>query len=494
MNGNATKIDLVKLFFYLLKKSWILIICGVIGFCVSFWNTAYRQTDTYTASGTMYVYNGNPNLVNYQYTSTSDLNSAVQLMNTYMVVIKSNKVLDVVAERLAPDYPYITPAYISASLSMGSVAQTGVMQIRCRTDEAQKSSDICNAVLDVAPAEIIRVVGAGNIEIVDYATPPRFPDARGTMRKGMIGALAGMVAAGAVLVLLFLFMQKIESARELTEAYTPPVLSEIRRDKKEDVDPASFLLNKDSPMDKMESYAKLRMNLFYTLVGKKNHTIMVTSGISGEGKSTIAASLAVSCAMSDRKVLLIDADMRRACQGEMFHYDREEYNGLSDVLVGNAQWHDTLLVDETNGLDILPAGHLPPNPAELLESDTMKNLLEEMSKEYDLILLDSPPLNIVSDPLALAPVIAGALFVVRQGFSDHREIRKALISAEMGGLEILGFVFYGENLRQGNYYNRKYYRGYYHKYDHRYDTRGKAQDNHRENEKEESNQEGKTIR
>ena len=473
----TTSIDLVKMAFYILKRCWLLLICGAIGFGIFYWNTAVRQKDTYTASGTMYVYNGNPNLVNYQYTSTSDLNSAVKLMDTYMVVIKSNKVLDVVVERLTPDYPHISAGTIAGSLSMGSVSDTGVMRIRCTTDNAKKSADICNAVLDVAPAEIIRVVGAGNIEIIDYASAPKAPDGRNPMRKGMTGALYGIVAAAAVLAFLFLINQRIESARELTENYTPPVLSEIRREKQENVDPASFLLNKDSPMDKIESYAKLRMNLFYTLVGKDNHTVMITSGISGEGKSTIAASLAVSCAMSDRKVLLIDADMRRACQGEMFRYEGMDYPGLSDVLVGNIEWKNAILVGEQNNLDLLPAGHLPPNPAELLESDAMRKLLEEMSGEYDLILIDSPPLNIVSDPLALASAVAGALFVVRQGFSDHREIRKALTAAEMGGLNLLGFVFYGENLRQGNYYNRKYYRGYYHKYDHRYDTRGKTREN-----------------
>ena len=85
--------------------------------------------------------------------------------------------------------------------------------------------------------------------------------------------------------------------------------------------------------------------------------------------------------------------------------------------------------------------------------------------EYDMILLDAPPINIVSDPLALSKLSSGVVFVVRQRFSDHREIRKALISAEMTGLEVLGFVFYGEKLRQGRYYSRKSYRGYKN-YDH----------------------------
>lgn len=479
MNKRQT-IDLVKLALYILKRCWLVIICAAIGFGYMY-SRAIRQPDTYTASGTMYVYNANPNLINYQYTSSSDISSAVRLIDTYLVVVKSNKVMDVVVERLTPDYPGITAGQIAGTVSMGSVSDTGVMQVSCRTNDPQKAADICNAVMDVAPAEIIRVVGAGNIEIIDYATAPTRPDAKNPIRASLPGALFGAAAAAAVLALFFLLNQRIDSAKELAENYTLPVLSEIRRNKQESDDPSKFLLTDDSPMDTVESYAKLRMNLFYTLVGRESHTVLITSGISGEGKSTIAANLAISCAMSDRRVILVDADMRRACQQDLFHYDGKETLGLSNVLVGTCSWKDAVIHGEQYPLDHLPAGHQPPNPAEMLESQAMKALLKELEAEYDLVLLDSPPINIVSDPMALSADSAGALFVVRQDFSDHREVKKALRSAEMAGLNMLGFVFYGEKLRQGNYYSRRYYKGYYRKYYHRYDTRGGSYAKAREN-------------
>ena len=86
---------------------------------------------------------------------------------------------------------------------------------------------------------------------------------------------------------------------------------------------------------------------------------------------------------------------------------------------------------------------------------------------YDLVLLDMPPINIVSDPLALSTQVAGCLFVIRQNYSDHRDIRKALISAEMTGMNVMGFVFYGEKIDEGGYYRRKYYKSYYSRYDYR---------------------------
>ena len=482
MNRKTANIDLVKLLFYILKHVWLLILCAAIGAGFMYWRTAYCMQDTYTASGTMYVYNANPNLVNYGYTNTSDLSSAVKLLDTYMVVVKSNKVLDVVVEQLLPDYPTITADAIAGSLSMGSVSETGVLRVRCTTDNPQKSADICNAVLDVAPNEIIRVVSAGNIEIIDYATPPKSPDSRGTLRQAMIGAMAGAVGAAGILALLFLLNQKVDDTKELTDNYTLPVLSSIKREKEENEDPGMFMLNENSPMEVIESYAKLRMNLLYTLVDKEKHTVIVTSAISGEGKSTIAANLAISVAMSGKRVLLVDADMRRACQHDLFHYD-ENYNGLSDVLVGACSWKDVVLASNQSTLHILPAGSMPPNPTELLDSPAMHTLLKKLEAAYELVLLDVPPINIVADPLALSNWVAGGLFVVRQGYSDHRDIRRALIQAEMTGLNLLGFVFYGENLRQDGYYSRryhygkygKYYGNYYKRYDsNHYDTRGKT--------------------
>ena len=199
---------------------------------------------------------------------------------------------------------------------------------------------------------------------------------------------------------------------------------------------------------------------------KENNAVIVTSAIPGEGKSTIASNLAVSAGMSDRHVLLIDGDLRRASQREIFGYDKT-LPGLSEALVGSCTWQEAVLKDVREGLDILPAGDFPPNPAELLGSKAMSTILDEIKKTYDLVLIDMPPINIVTDPLVLSSEVAGCIFVVRQNYSDHRDVKKALVSAEMTGMDVLGFTFYGEKLHQDSYYSRKYYHSYYNKYDYR---------------------------
>ena len=148
--------------------------------------------------------------------------------------------------------------------------------------------------------------------------------------------------------------------------------------------------------------------------------------------------------------------------------------GLSDILIHTCELQDAIQKEIRENLDLLPAGHFPPNPAELLESNEMQQVLQQLEKDYDLILIDMPPINVVADPLALSESVAGCLFVTRQNFSDHRDIKKALIAAEMTGMNVLGFVFYGENINQGGYYSRRYYKKYYSKYDYRKRTEAAA--------------------
>ncbi len=469
MNKQRTSIDLVKLALYILKRIWLVIICAAIGFGYMYWQ-ARKAPDTYTAYGTMFVTNSNPNLVNYGYASTADFSNAVSLVNVYTEVIKTDAVMDKILEcrmedgqLLSQKYPELTAGYIRGVVSMRSINETPMTRVFCTTTNPQLSADICNAVLQIAPNALFDIVGAGNAKAQDYATVPAGPNGRNDWRKAMTGAAAGAVLAGALLVLLFLLNRRVEDADELTNNYTIPVLASVRRQPGDEENPDKFLLNDQSEMDLAESYAKLRMNLLYTLVGKEGHTVLVTSAISGEGKSTITANLAISMAMSGKKVLLMDADMRRACQQDIFKYDSKAH-GLSDILVGNTAFDTAVIPDIRENLDLLPAGSVPPNPSELLESQAMQDLLKQLEAKYDLILMDAPPVNIVSDPLALSKLAQGGLFVVRQHFSDHREIRKALIEAELTGLELLGFVFYGEKIHQGSYYSR-YYHGYkYYRY------------------------------
>lgn len=467
MNKKYNQIDYGRMLIYIFQYLWLVILCAEIGFATYYLHITRNMPETFTASGTMYVNNGNPNLSDYQYTNASDLNSAVQLIKTYLVVVQSDKVMDVVTERLIDAHPGITSSAVSSTLSMESVSETGVVAVKSTTTEPRLSADIVNAVMEIAPEEIIRVVGAGNVEILDYATVPVFPNKRNAVSLGLRkGATIGAGVAVVFLAFLFMLNQKVNSTSDLKERYEFPVLASIKRVELLRPTVDSFLLSNNSAMEIIESYAKLRMNLIYALVGSDKNTVVVTSSISGEGKSTIAANLAISLAISGKNILLVDGDMRRASQTDIFHIGKHSI-GLSDTLASRCTWQEAVYRGVRTNIDLLPAGHIPPNPAELLESLEMIKFLQEVGKCYDMILLDMPPVNIVADPLAISSVVSGCLYVVRQGFTDQRDIRKGLSSAELTGMRVLGFVFYGETIHDGSYYGYRYYRKYYNKYDYR---------------------------
>ena len=198
MNKQKTSIDLVKLIFYILKRIWLPILCAAIGFGYMYWRSS-KTPNTYTASGTMFVTNSNPSLVNYGYANSADFSSAVALVNIYSEVVKSETVMQKVLEYrigtvekdgvtqdllLSQKYPGITTGTIRGSISMYSINETPMVRVICTTMSPEMSADICNAVLQVAPAAIKDVVGAGDAKPQDYATVPRFANARQDQRKG----------------------------------------------------------------------------------------------------------------------------------------------------------------------------------------------------------------------------------------------------------------------------------------------------------------------
>ena len=472
MKKKANQIDLVKMLFFILKHLWLLVLCAELGFGAFYMYMTRRMPETYTATGTMYVSSYNPEYIDDEYTRPGDLSSASQLIKTLLVVVKRDSVMSKVADRVSETHPGIDTEMVSSSLSMESVSETGVVAVKSTTLEAQLSADIANAVMEIAPEEIVRVVGVGNVDIMDYAVVPVLPNEKKAVFSSLkYGAAAGAAFAVVLLALLYILNQKITDLRELKENYKLPILAEIKRLDSAKKDPEAFLLTNRSPLEVSENYAKLRMNLFYTLVEKEQKIVVITSSVSGEGKSTISANLAISCAMSGNNVLLVDGDMRRSSQSEIFKYETDK-EGLSDVLAGRCEWQNVIMKDVAQKVDLLPAGHLPPNPAELLESARMQQLLLELNDAYDLVLLDMPPVDIVADPLAVSAHVAGCILMVRQHFTTHQDLRKALNAAEMTDMNVLGFVFYGEHMHESGYYSRKYYRKYYKNYYSKRTTRG----------------------
>ena len=213
------------------------------------------------------------------------------------------------------------------------------------------------------------------------------------------------------------------------------------------------ILNDNSSFAVQEAYKTLRTNVRFFLRGDGCRKLCITSGAAGEGKSITLVNLAISIAEAGDKVLLIDGDLRRPALARLLVENATP--GLSNVLAGLADWDEAIRKDIYPNLDVLFSGEIPPNPSELLGSEKTQELIDEMSKRYDYILVDTPPVNVVSDACIAANLLDGVLILVRKDRSRKDDIKRAVDSLRLTGAKPLGFVLNGVLLD-----NRKKY-GYY---------------------------------
>lgn len=200
-----------------------------------------------------------------------------------------------------------------------------------------------------------------------------------------------------------------------------------------------------------EQYRTLRTNLEYTSLGTGLQTILVTSTISGEGKSTTAGNLAVVYAQLGKRVLIIDCDMRRPTVHQIFRLDTR--NGLSDILAKRVAIDNAIQHTQLENLYVMTAGIVPPNPSELLSAVAFKEMLQYVQKNFDMIILDAPPVMQVADSRVVATEVDGTILVVSCESSDRDEVVKARDQLTMTGTKILGLVLNRRAHRKDkNYY------------------------------------------
>ena len=215
-----------------------------------------------------------------------------------------------------------------------------------------------------------------------------------------------------------------------------------------------------------EAYKLLRTNLIFTLPdAEKCNVVGITSSVRGEGKSTTSINLSYALAATGKRVLLIDCDLRLPTVAKKLKLSVT--TGLSDVLLEPAELTNSLrAMPNQPNWHILTSGRIPPNPTELIGSSQMAKLIELLSKNYDYIIIDLPPVNIVSDALVAAPLLDGMMVVVRENFSTRREVARCEKQLALSGVKILGFVLSGVDGGHGRYkYKYRYKRGNKYGYD-----------------------------
>lgn len=223
-------------------------------------------------------------------------------------------------------------------------------------------------------------------------------------------------------------------------------------------------LHKNLEFTAAEQYKLLRANLSFTLPeDEKCPIIGVTSSMRGEGKSTTSVNLSYALAENGKKTLLIDGDLRLPSIAKKM--DIDGFPGLTDLLMGHAT-QDSNVFKPTflSNWYILPSGNLPPNPSELLGSRRMETALKALREKFDYIVIDLPPVNIVSDALTISNYVTGMLVVIREDYTEKKELEQCFRQLELSNVKILGCVMNGAKIGKGSYSKYKYKKYKYYKY------------------------------
>ncbi|WP_342461997.1 CpsD/CapB family tyrosine-protein kinase [Bacillus sp. FSL R5-0286] len=199
-----------------------------------------------------------------------------------------------------------------------------------------------------------------------------------------------------------------------------------------------------------EQFRTIRTNIEFTSIQTRLKSILVTSSLPKEGKSFTAANLAAVFAQQKKRVLLMDADLRKPAIHEYF--DLSPHTGLTNVLLNNCSLEEAILPTSIEHLELLPSGTIPPNPAELLSSSVMKQLFYEIEQQYDMVIVDSTPLLPVADAKILANRTDGSILVVLSGKTKIAAVKKSKEVLEGTTGKLLGAMLNGKKVKKGRHY------------------------------------------
>jgi len=315
-------------------------------------------------------------------------------------------------------------------------------------------------------AEAAQIAAVRVIEPAIAGNRPVFPQKRKTM---MLAIIAGLALGFGIALLLEYFDQSISNMDDIDSITKWNRLGVIpMRDTKDVInDPIEELIMVSDPNSPLaESYRSLRTNIHFANVDKPIKTLLVTSSIPGEGKTTVSANIAISHAMLGKKVLLIDCDFRKPRIHKIFNLKNNR--GLTNILTGDMTMSQVIRTEKlVENLHILSCGPIPPNPSELLASNAMKTLLTKLSEKFDMIILDTPPLIAVSDATVLIPEVDGYIVVSDINRIERPMLEQSKTIATRIKHEPLGYVVNKLAISKNGYYG-KYSYGQYRYYQYNY--------------------------
>ncbi|MEL4320068.1 polysaccharide biosynthesis tyrosine autokinase [Leifsonia sp. YIM 134122] len=424
----------------ILHKSWILIVVFAllgIGLAATY---SILVAPKYEATTKLYV-----SVRAGEAAATGDLvqgtSFARQAVTSYVDVVASAVVLDRVVKELDLSE---SSAQLAAQVTASSPLNTVLIAITVTDGDPEQAALIANSIganfSDVVVNNLEKPSGEApslvKIETIQPATAPSRPSSPNVPLNLILGALVGLAAGIGLAILRSVLDTRIHSLHDIEQITDKPLLGGIALDP--DAKKRPLIVHADPRNPRAESFRSLRTNLQFVNVEGGPRSFVISSAGPGEGKSTTTANLAISLAETGARVALIDGDLRLPKIAE--YMGIEGGVGLTDLLIGRATLADVLQKWGRGKLFVLPAGRIPPNPSELLGSRPMVELLETLSEQFDYILIDAPPLLLVTDAAVVSKFTGGTILVAASGSTKKQELAGAVRALTASGGRLAGVV------------------------------------------------------
>jgi succinoglycan biosynthesis transport protein ExoP len=329
--------------------------------------------------------------------------------------------------------------------------------------EAQSNRQLYDSLLSKAKQTgVSGELRASNIRVVDAAELPRSPVLPRTRLNLSVGLFGGFFLAIGVAFFLDFMDNRIKTPEEIKAHLGIPFLGLIPDVGTVEGMAGSPILSKGVPANFAEAFRVVRTNILFSSAESGIRSVVITSSGPSEGKSVVASNLAIGLAQSGLRVLIVDADMRRPRVHEILGYPCEP--GLSNLLVGTSKASESVRKTEVPGLWVLPAGRIPPNPAELVGSQRFRDFLASLSEHFDWVIIDSPPVMAVTDAAIIGNSVSGAIFVIGAEMTSRNVARNALDWLAAAHVKPIGAILNRVDLQRNSYYYSQYYRREYSKY------------------------------
>lgn len=367
-------------------------------------------------------------------------NYAENQVRSYAQVVTAPVVLQPVIDKLGLD---VTASKLAEQVTATVPVNTAIVNIDVTGYDAAETAGIANAIaqqLMVVAGDLSPQTQSGartvKATIISPASVPLEWTSPRVVTNLAVGAMLGLMLGVGQAVLRYRLDTRIIGEADVAEVTDRSIVGAIAFDPDTEDHPLIFQAAPHSV--RAEAYRRLRTNLQFLQLSGRKSSIVVTSSVAAEGKTITSMNLATALADAGQSVLLIDADLRRPSVAEYLNLDGTV--GLTDVIIGRADLSDVVQPLGRGNLHVLPAGRIPPNPAELLGSQPMEVLLSEATDRYDIVILDSPPLLPVTDSALLSRFCGGVLVVVGSGSVTRPELSTAISSLEAVDASILGLV------------------------------------------------------